>query len=125
MGIIGLLGLLVARFIPVARLIPFWGCTFRQVTGIPCPGCGLTRVADRFAHLHFLGALQANPLGTAVAAFFAVMVLLTVLHLTFGLPIPELVFDDKEWKRLRWVALALFLTNYAWVVFAHTQLHYR
>lgn len=125
MGVIGLFGLLIARFVPVARLIPFWGCAFRQVTGIPCPGCGLTRVADRFAHFNVIGALKANPLGTGAAAFFAVMVVVTVLHLVFAVPIPELVFDDKEWKRLRWVALGVFLTNYAWVVYAHTQLHYR
>ena len=61
LGLIGLCGLLVARFIPVARLIPFWGCSFRQITGYPCPGCGLTRVADRFAHFHWLRALEANP----------------------------------------------------------------
>ena len=43
LGIVGLGGLLVARFIPVARLIPFWGCGFRRITGFPCPGCGLSR----------------------------------------------------------------------------------
>jgi hypothetical protein len=123
-GVIGLFGLLIARFIPVARLVPFWGCTFRRVTGIPCPGCGLTRVADRFAHLHLLGALEANPLGTVAAAFFAVMVVLTVLHLVFKVPIPEVVMNEREWKGVRYVAIGLFCMNYAWVVFAHTQLHF-
>lgn len=125
MGLIGLLGLLVARYVPIAKLIPFWGCSFRQVTGIPCPGCGLTRVADRFAHFNVIGALKANPLGTAAAAFFATMVVLSFLHLAFRVPIPELVLDDREWRRVRWLAVLLFVANYGWVVFSYTQLHFR
>jgi len=125
MGIIGLLGFLVARFIPVAVLIPFWGCMFREVTGIPCPGCGLTRVADRFAHFNVVGALKANPLGTAAAAFFAVMMVWSFLHLAFKVPIVELVMDDAEWRKARWLTVFLFVANYAWVVFAYTQLHFR
>lgn len=125
MGFIGLVGLAIARWVPFARLIPFWGCGFRKLTGIPCPGCGLTRVADRFAHLHFVGALKANPLGTVAAGFFALMVLLSFVHLTFGAPIPELVLSDREWARARWAAVTLFVTNYAWVIFAHTQLGFR
>lgn len=125
MGFIGLIGLLVARFVPIATLIPFWGCMFRQVTGIPCPGCGLTRVADRFAHLNVVGALKANPLGTLAAAFFATMAVWSFLHLAFKVPIPELVLDDDEWRRVRWAVLFLFIANYAWVVFSYTQLHFR
>lgn len=125
MGLIGLLGFLVARFVPIAVIIPFWGCMFRQVTGIPCPGCGLTRVADRFAHFNVVGALKANPLGTVAAAFFAVMMVWSFLHLAFKVPIPELVLDEKEWRRVRWATLFLFVANYAWVVFSYTQLHFR
>jgi hypothetical protein len=125
MGLMGLVGLAVARWVPFATLIPFWGCGFRKVTGIPCPGCGLSRVADRFAHLHLLGALQANPLGTVAAAFFALMVVLSALHLGLGVPMPELVLDQREWRRVRWLAVVLATVNYGWVVFAHTQLGLR
>jgi hypothetical protein len=125
LGLIGLGGLLVARFIPVARLIPFWGCGFRRLTGIPCPGCGLTRVAERFAHFHLLGALKANPLGTVAAAFFAAMVVLSVVHLTFALPVPELWLEAREERRARWLAGILFTLNYVWVVFSYTQLGLR
>jgi Protein of unknown function (DUF2752) len=125
MAVVGAFGFLVARFIPVARLLPFWGCTFRRMTGIPCPGCGLTRVADRFAHLNLLGALHANPLGTVAAAGFAVAIVLSSVHLTLGVPLPELVLDAREWRVVRWAAVALFAVNYLWVVFAYTQLGYR
>lgn len=122
LALVGLVGFAVARWVPLARIVPFWGCGFRKVTGIPCPGCGLTRVADRFAHLNILGALKANPLGTVAAALFAAAIVASFVHLTFKVPVPELVLDDREWTRVRWAAVLLFCVNYAWVVFAYTQL---
>ena len=119
LGIIGGLGLLVARFIPVAKLIPFWGCGFRQMTGYPCPGCGLTRVADNFAHLHFKAALLANPLGFVAASLFALAVVLTVLHLSFKLTLPVLHLEDKEWVWLRNGVITAVVVNYAFVIAMH------
>jgi hypothetical protein len=125
MAVVGLFGFLVARYVPVAKLVPFWGCTFRQLTGIPCPGCGLTRVADRVAHFNLQGALHANPLGTVAAVAFAVAILVSSVHLTLGVPVPELVLEPREWRRVRWAAVGLFAANYLWVVYAYTQLGLR
>jgi hypothetical protein len=125
LGIVGLGGLLVARYVPIARIIPFWGCTFRETTGVPCPGCGLTRVADRVAHFNVLGAFKANPLGTVAALVFAFAVIASAVHLIFGVPLPELRLDDKEWKRARWLAISLFVANYAFVIFSYRVLHWR
>ena len=119
LGLIGIGGLLVARFIPVARLIPFWGCAFRRMTGWPCPGCGLTRAADFFAHLHWMRALAANPLGTLAALGFAVVAVWTLLHLSLGVPFPDVELDQKEWKRLRNLAIVAFALNYAFVIIQH------
>jgi hypothetical protein len=116
LGLAGLIGLLVARYIPVAKLIPFWGCMLREQTGWPCLGCGLTRVADHVSHFHFLKAWQANPLGTVFALLFALMAVVMVLHLVFKMPVPEVVLSLREW---RWVRIALpivILVNYAYVV---------
>jgi Protein of unknown function (DUF2752) len=116
LGVVGLVGLLIARYIPVARLIPFWGCALRETTGWPCLGCGLTRVADRVAHLNFAGAWDANPLGMVAALFFALMVVVTVLHLVFAMPIPRVELSPREWHWVRIVAAFIILTNYTWVV---------
>jgi len=35
-GLIGVLLLFTARFIPIARWYPFWGCPMRKQLGIPC-----------------------------------------------------------------------------------------
>jgi hypothetical protein len=119
LGLVGILGFFVARFIPIAKA-PFWGCILRQTTGWPCLGCGLTRVADRFSHGNIAGAWLANPLGTIFAAVFLVISLWTLLHLIFKVPTPEVVLTEKQ-ARFAKIALAVaVLVNYAFVV-VHTK----
>lgn len=117
-GLAGLVGLLVARYIPVARLIPFWGCVLRERTGWPCLGCGLTRVADRVAHFNFSGAFAVNPLGTVAAFAFALAAVVMVLHLAFKMPVPEVSLSQREWNVAFVAASVLILVNYAYVVVA-------
>jgi hypothetical protein len=38
-------------------------CIFRNVTGIPCPGCGLTRSFVHLAHGNFMKALEFHLMG--------------------------------------------------------------
>jgi hypothetical protein len=45
-------------------------CTFLRVTGVPCPGCGLTRSFISIAHGHPRDAWRFNPAGIL---FFAVV----------------------------------------------------
>lgn len=111
----GLTGLLIARFVPVARL-PFWGCALRQHTGWPCPGCGLTRVADRIAHFNVAGAWDANPLGTIVALIFVLAILLSALHLLFKMPLPNLVPSQREALGLRIAVAGSVLVNYGYII---------
>lgn len=115
LGVTGALGFLVARYIPVAKL-PFWGCALRRTTGWPCPGCGLTRVADRMAHFNVAGAWDANPLGTIGAALFALCMGVSALHLAFKLPVPNVTLERRDRRILQillWLAVAV---NYAFVV---------
>jgi len=115
LGLFGILGFLVARFVPVARL-PFWGCALRHATGWPCPSCGLTRVADRLAHGNFSGAWEANPLGTLAALLLASVTLATMLHVTFKVPIPEVELSQREALLLRATIVLLVVVNYAYVI---------
>lgn len=116
LGVTGAAGLFVARFIPVAKLVPFWGCVLRRTTGWPCPGCGLTRVADRFAHGHFAGAFEANPLGAVAAMLFALAAVVTALHLAFALPLPRVELTPREARALRVAVGVLAVLNYAFVI---------
>lgn len=114
LGLTGLMGFLVARFIPVARL-PFWGCVLRQTTGWPCLGCGLTRVADRMSHFNVAGAWEANPLGTVAAGLFALAMVASALHLAFGMPVPKVNLTDREAARLRLLVGVAVVVNYAFI----------
>ncbi len=42
-------------------------CLLRRATGIPCPGCGLTRAFDRLADGDWAGAMAAHPLAPIIA----------------------------------------------------------
>ena len=46
-------------------------CTFRRLTGLPCPGCGMTRSFISMAHGRLADAWRFNPAGVV---FFAVVV---------------------------------------------------
>ena len=116
LGLIGLLGLLVARYVPVARIVPFWGCVLRERTGWPCPGCGLTRVADHVSHGNLAAAWDANPLGTVAALLFALAALAAFLHLVFRVPLPRVELSERETRALGAALLVLFLVNYAWMI---------
>ena len=66
----GALGLLC-----VAGALPSDGagvqvCLFRYVTGLPCPGCGLTRSFSSILHLHFVRAYDYHPFGYILLPLF-------------------------------------------------------
>jgi Protein of unknown function (DUF2752) len=115
LGVAGVLGLLVARFVPVARL-PFWHCTFRAHTGWPCPGCGLTRAADGLAHLHLGLAFESNPLGALVGCLLAGAAVLGVVQWLFRLPLPVLQLSRSEGRAGRIALVMAILANYAFVI---------
>jgi hypothetical protein len=41
-------------------------CLFRNITGVACPGCGMTRSLIATGHLHFVDAIAFHPLGPPV-----------------------------------------------------------
>ena len=61
--------------------LPWPGCWFRQLTGLPCPTCGATRSALSLAHGDLTAAWRHNPLifvcyaGTIVLNFYCAGVL--------------------------------------------------
>ena len=52
--------------------IPF-GCPFKAITGVPCPGCGGIRAAQSLLRGEVLHALYINPLSCALCLFGAVL----------------------------------------------------
>ncbi len=74
--VFGALGLVVAFLMPPRGFGPGWDlCLLHRVTGVPCPGCGLTRSVASVAHLEFGRAVAMHPFGFF---FFALFLLLTL-----------------------------------------------
>lgn len=70
----GLLTALAAGVVLSAHLVdPAWVaagpilCPVRRLTGIPCPGCGMTRAAVALAHGDLASAVAFHPLSPLVA----------------------------------------------------------
>lgn len=113
-GAIGVLLLLVARFVPLARL-PYWGCGMKKLTGYPCLSCGMTRSFDWFAQGRILDSLLVNPLGFLLALTSVVGVVYLVLR---PLRLPRLEVDLSERAELvvRVVAVSLVFANWGYLV---------
>lgn len=77
--IFALVILVVAPFFPTDG-IGFDLCWFKAWTGLPCPGCGLTRSIASLAHLELAKSVRYHPFGPL---FFAGCVFLASL-LVFG-----------------------------------------
>jgi hypothetical protein len=65
-------------------------CPFRLITGLPCPGCGLTRSWVFIAHGDLGAALRANPFGYLAMAAAIALVAAVVGAVVRGRPIPSM-----------------------------------
>jgi hypothetical protein len=89
-------------------------CPFRRLTGLPCPGCGLTRSWVYLAHGWWRESFAAHPFGVvAVVAAVALVVSVTLAVVRRG-PLPDL----DAFVRRPWVLATLG----AWLTFAAVRL---
>ena len=56
-------------------------CLLRNITGIACPGCGMTRSLIATGHLHFVDAVAFHPLGPPVLILLLLYSLMHVIKL--------------------------------------------
>lgn len=79
------------------------GCLFRHITGIPCPGCGMTRAHLAALRLDFQAAFSYHPL------WFLPLPLLLMQFL-----FPRGIFQNPKWNTaLSILLLVLVLGVYA------------
>ena len=71
-GILGLVGIVVAVFLPPTG-IGLSTCGMQTQFGVPCPGCGLTRSVTAFFHGQFAWSWHYHPLGWLFALSFIVV----------------------------------------------------
>ncbi|MCL2664432.1 MAG: DUF2752 domain-containing protein [Defluviitaleaceae bacterium] len=90
----------------VAVLYAFIGCPIRFVTGLPCPGCGMTRAALALARLDFAGAFFMHPL-----IFLTVPVLAAIIIIWLRDKKMQIIVKHK--KALSFFFCGNFLAVYA------------
>jgi hypothetical protein len=103
LGLVGVVHLLD----PAAPL-----CGFKRVSGVPCPGCGLTRGVTALARGEVLGGLAFNPLLLTALLLF---LLLLGVRLLLGRA-PRLDLGPRERRLALLAALLLVVANWAYLV---------
>lgn len=115
-GSIALLSLLVVQAIPLSALLPV--CTFKAVTGIPCPTCGTTRLLTMLAQGNLADAFCLNP----AVALTILSALLLFLHDTAVLFSSSRLAFAVSLEEAKWVRTASFialLVNWSYLIIAH------
>jgi hypothetical protein len=86
-------------------------CNMLEVTGIPCPSCGMTTSFAWFYKAHLVGSLYVQPAGFVLAYLTAVVCVLGLYQAMTGRPIHRLL---KIVSIRIWVPLAIGVLAFGW-----------
>ena len=96
--------------------MPVPACRLRELTGVPCPTCGSTRLAEELLRGHVLDAFAANPFVFLALVAVAVWAVASAVTRLLRLPTARLHFDKRERLVLKLVAVAGLVASWAYVI---------
>lgn len=88
-------------------------CGFYVITGMPCPGCGLTTSFAFMMHFDPVGAAMANPFGVMLFLTTATVVPIALIGLIRGLPVIETL---DRLQADKWAILLAVCSLTVWIV---------
>jgi len=94
-------------------------CGFYVMTGVPCPGCGLTTCFSYMMHLDPVNAAYANPFGVMLFLVSATAVPVSFVGMIRGLPVVR-TLDRLHLEK--WAILLAVSSLTVWVVRIVTML---
>lgn len=113
-GSLAVVALFAARFLPVLNLAP--ACSFRALTGLPCPTCGSTRSLVQFAEGNLLSAFAMNPLAFSAFLLAILWLVYGTITLLFDLPRITLSLAETEKKRFHIFCILAFIADWAYLL---------
>lgn len=81
-------------------------CIFHSVTGLYCPGCGMTRALYQLMHGNLSAALAMNPLLFLFLPFMVYAFLSYALVIIRGRGLPGVLLNPNLAKLLFWIVVA-------------------
>lgn len=94
-------------------------CVFLQLTGIPCPSCGLTTSFAHAAHLHWVASFTTQPFGF-VAFWLTLLSIPCAGYLIYRRIAWERVLYAPLTNRLMYALLALYLLSWVYKIIVMT-----
>ncbi len=123
---LALVGAAVLQIVFVALNFPSWQCPLFRSTGIPCPGCGLTRAVMLMMRGEFRKAMHFHAFAPFVVIAIVALVLAAVMPKSI---IKPLLARTELWERrtgfttiilaaliLYWLARLLFVPEFAQLI---------
>ena len=101
--------LYVRFFNPSAPESLYPSCPFNSLTGLYCPGCGMTRGLHQLTHGHFLEALHYNALMLMLLPFAAYAFVSYALVAARGRGLPMPFTRPAYVKALFWVVMVFWV----------------
>jgi hypothetical protein len=97
--------------------LPWPGCAFHYLTGLPCVTCGATRSTIQFLHGHFHSALLFNPLVFASLCAIALFDIYALAVLAMRSPRLRLTdWRRTEKKLVRILIITGLILNWAYLL---------
>ena len=115
--VVAILGLVFLCFLYMEQIpIPF-GCPFKTITGIPCPGCGGIRAAHLLLSGDWLQALWTNPLSCLLCVFCAVLPFWSFYDCYKGKQTLKHFLTTNRPRRTLIIISIILLANWIWNIF--------
>ena len=96
--------------------LPLPDCRFHDWTGLPCPTCGSTRMAESLLHGSVVEALSWNPLVFLGLTGVALWACASTIQRLFGFPAFRLALDSRERIALRLAAVLTIAASWSYLI---------
>ena len=91
-------------------------CSFKTITGLPCPTCGITRTVIALSRGDLERGFFMNPLAAAACAAALLYLLYAAAVLALRLPRLRPTLAPHDARRLRIGAVGVLALNWIWLI---------